>query len=215
MQFNSVRIYKKGEVILRAEDDPPGVFYIKKGFARLYSISLDGREITFNIFKPCSYFPMMWAIGNSSNSYFLEALTEVEIYRAPKNQLIEYLKKEPEVLFELTRKILVGLDGFLSMMENLIFGSAYMKIASVILVAAKRFGETKGNGEVEIQLPLTHKIISSLAGLTRETTSLELEKLRKEKIIVYNKHLIAIKNMEKLKQKLFGFRSDKSLPDAF
>jgi hypothetical protein len=26
-QFNSVHQYKKGEIILRAEDDPPGVFF--------------------------------------------------------------------------------------------------------------------------------------------------------------------------------------------
>lgn len=51
-QFNSHHLYQKGKILLRADDNPSGVFYLAKGFARLYGISPEGQEITFNIFKP-------------------------------------------------------------------------------------------------------------------------------------------------------------------
>ena len=206
-QFKLLR-YRKGEVIFRAEDDPPGVFYLKQGYVRLYSLSDQGRELTFNIFKPGSYFSMMWALGGSPNGYFFEALTPVEVWRAPKDRLIEFIKKEPEVLFELTRRILVGLNGILAIMQSLLFGNGHTRVASVLLVAAKRFGKHQKTGEVVIQLPLTHQNIASLAGLTRETTSLVLEKMEKDKLITSDHHFLTIKNIKKFEEKLLAAKED-------
>src|SRR4030067_2058893 len=97
-RFKSVHSYKKGELIIRADDPPSGIFYLKSGFVRLYSISKDGQDITFNIFKPGSYFPMFWAIGNSPNSYYFEAMTRIEVMKAPKEELIKFLKSNPDNL---------------------------------------------------------------------------------------------------------------------
>jgi len=201
-KFNSVHFYKKGEIILRADENPPGVFFLKKGFIRLYSISPEGQEITFNVFKPDSFFSMMWAIGGSANAYFFEAMTAVEVWRAPKNKFLEFIKKEPEVLFDLTRRVLLGLNGLLTEIEYLLFGNANNKVASILFILAKRFGQKKNNGDITVQLPLTHKNIASLVGLTRETASLEIKKLENEKIITHRKRLLVIKNLKRLKKEL-------------
>lgn len=44
-------IFKKGETILRVGDEPRGVYFLKKGYVRLYSISEDAKELTLIIFK--------------------------------------------------------------------------------------------------------------------------------------------------------------------
>src|SRR3989344_5334849 len=46
--------YRKGEIIIRAEDEPQGVFYLEEGFVKKYIISRKGDELTLNIFKPVS-----------------------------------------------------------------------------------------------------------------------------------------------------------------
>lgn len=199
-QFDTKRTYNKKEVIVRADDNPPGVFYLKEGYARLYTVSPTGQELTLNIFKPGSYFSMMWAIGETRNTYFFEALTKIELLKAPKEALVEFVRQEPEVLFELTRRILIGLDGLLGVMESLMFGNAYNKVAMVLVIAAKRFGKKEENGEIALDLPLTHQIIATLAGLTRETTSLVLKEFEKGKIIYSKRPFLVISNMEKLEQ---------------
>ena len=42
-------VYKKGEIILRPEDEPQGVYYIKEGFVKLSTILEDGKELTFTL----------------------------------------------------------------------------------------------------------------------------------------------------------------------
>ncbi|MDP2637692.1 MAG: helix-turn-helix domain-containing protein, partial [Candidatus Levybacteria bacterium] len=80
------------------------------------------------------------------------------------------------------------------------FGNADSKLASILLISAMEFGIAK-NDEIEIQIPLTHKDIASLVGVTRETVSIELKKFDKKKYISYRKKKIVIKNKVELRKK--------------
>jgi CRP-like cAMP-binding protein len=204
--------YKKNEMILRPEDIPQGIFYLEKGFVRMSTILEDGRELTLNIFKPGTYFSMFWAIADIENAYFFQAITDVVVKRIPKEKTIPFLKENPEILFDLTKRILSGMNGLLKNMEYLLSGHAEKRIAAVLILSAKRFGIKKGGGKIEIELPLTHQDIANLSGLTRETTSLELEKLKKQKLIRYVHHKVIIQNLKKLQEKITFESMKESIP---
>jgi len=200
-QFKTVQKFKRNQLILSPSAEPSGIFYIKSGFVRLYLVSESGKELTINIFKPGSYFSMIWALNNTPNIYFYESLTDVLLLKAPKKEVINYIENNPSVLYDLTKRTLKGLDGMTRLMEALLTGNAYQQIASVLLVLARRFGKNGKNAEIIIDLPLTHRLIGTIAGLSRESTSLELEKLTRDKIISQKDHLTVVKNLEKLAEK--------------
>lgn len=198
-QFNSSKTYKKGEVIIHPGENPNDVFYVKEGFVSLYSTTVNGQEIIFNIYKPKAFFPLILAIGDSPNIFYYEAITKVDILKAPKQKLIEYLKKQPERLFELSKRMIIGLDGISQLMQILLFEDARSKVATIFKMLAKRFGEKRRN-KIILSIPLTHKLIASLAGLARETTSLEIKKLENSGIISQEKHLFSINKPDELKK---------------
>jgi len=202
-------------MVIRADDDPPGVFYLKDGYARLYTVSPYGQELTFNILKPGCYFSMMWAIGGAQNTRYFEAMTDIELWRAPKKGLIEFIQGNPDVLFELTKRILIGLDGLLGVMESLLFGNAYNKVATALIVAAKRFGKKLDSGEVIIELPLTHQTIASLACLTRETTSSIMKQFEKDALVNNKRPFLIIPNLEKLEKEAVIPKEEQPLPHIF
>lgn len=189
--------FKKGEAILRADNEPHGVLYLKKGYVRLYSLSKDAQELTLIIFKPEDFFPMMWAINATPNTYYLEAMTAVEIYQAPREQFLNFIKNNSEVLFAITSRILTRLGGVLSRMEYAIFGNARNKVAAIILICAERFG-TYDKENIIIQVPLTHQDIANLIGVARETVSIEMEKLQKKGLIEHIGKYLVVKNRQKL-----------------
>ncbi|OGH15971.1 MAG: hypothetical protein A3C30_04005 [Candidatus Levybacteria bacterium RIFCSPHIGHO2_02_FULL_40_18] len=190
--------YKKHEVIIRADEIPQGVYYLKKGYVRLYSISEAGQELTLIIFKPNDVFPIRWAITDASPYYF-DTLTPIEVMRAPREQFLEFLQQDPEVLYKVLSNILIRLGGLLERMEYLIFGDAHQKVASILVICAERFGITSIRGII-IRVPLTHKDIANLIGLTRETTSIEIKKLEKLRVLKKESGRFLIKNVTKLKQ---------------
>jgi CRP-like cAMP-binding protein len=201
-QFKTAQQFKKNQLIIGPAAEPSGIFYVKSGYVRLYLISESGKELTLNIFKPGTYFSMIWALNNVPNIYFYESLTDVLLLKAPKEEVLKYITDNPKVLLDLTKRTLSGLDGMTRLMEALVTGTAYQQIASVLLVLARRFGKNNGiNHQVTIELPLTHRIIGTLAGLSRESTSLELERLTKAKIISQKDHQILVKDLQKLEEK--------------
>lgn len=191
--------FKPGEVILRAGDPPLGFFYLKRGYVRVYSISKDGEEFTLIIFKEGDFFPINWAIANISNDYFVEAMTACVLVRAPREKFVSFVKSNPGVNFELTRRTSVRLGGLMRRMEYLVFGNADNKVASILAICAERFGKKVGK-EVVIEVPLTHSDIASLVGLTRETASIEMKKLENAGIIGRRSRLVAIFNLKGLRR---------------
>lgn len=198
--------YKKNETILRSDDQPPGVFYLKRGYVKLYSLCREGEELSLIIFKPEDFFPIGWAINNKVDPYYLDAMTSVELWRAPREEFVKFIKENPDVLFELTSRILIRLGGLLQRMEHLVFGNAGNKVASILVICAERFGRPAGKAgkkedqKIIVQLPLTHRDIANLAGITRETASLEIKKLEREGLISHRQRLLVVRNLKKLEK---------------
>lgn len=194
--------YAKGETILRAGDVPQGVYFVKNGYVRLSSVSKEGKELTLVLYKKGDVFPVVWTFfgGDKGSIYFFEAVTDTEILRSPREAFMEYTTSHIDLLLTATKDIIVRFQSALRRMEFLTFGNASSKLASVLLICAKDFGVEKSN-EIEIRIPLTHKDIANLVGVTRETVSLELKKFDRKGYIVYNKRLIVIKNREALEKK--------------
>ena len=208
-QFKTAQNFKKNQLILGPAAEPSGIFFIKSGYVRLYLISEGGKELTLNIFKPGTYFSMIWALNNVPNIYFYESLTDVLLLKAPKNEVVKYIQSNPSILYDLTKRTLSGLDGMTRLMEALLTGNAYQQISSVMLILARRFGKNGKNHEIVIDLPLTHRIIGTLAGLSRESTTLELGKLTKQKIISQKDRLLLVTNIKRLEEESpIGFIED-------
>lgn len=194
--------YKKGEILLRAEDEPSGAFFIKKGFVRDYSISSEGQELTLIIFKPNDFFPMRWVMNDAINDHYFEAMTDVEVWRVPKQQFLDFIGDNSDMLNELTKAILVRLGGLMLRMEHMVFGNASQKVASILAICADRFGKKEGK-RIIIQVPMAHRDIANLLGLTRETTSIEIKKLERKNIIAYQGKNIVVRNVTGLKRESF------------
>ena len=190
--------YKKDEVILRPGDVPQGISFVKTGFVRLYSFSKEGKELTLVIYKPEDFFPVVWTFrGDRPSIYYFETLSDVQIYRCPREEFVDFLDKNHDVFVEVNDHILERFQVALRRMQYLTFGNSTSKLASILMICGKDFGGEKDGG-IEIQIPLTHKNIADLVGVTRETVSVELKKLEKRGLVGYNSKLIVIKDKEGL-----------------
>jgi CRP/FNR family transcriptional regulator len=197
----SVRNYKKGEMLIRADDDPQGIFCLTKGYVRQYTISKAGFELTLQILKPISYFPMVWAVNGTPNVYFFEALTPVEVGRAPKDQVVNFIKDKPIIIFELMSELIEDYAESLKRIEHLVFSDAYRRVISVLLYIAKHFGEKSSRGIV-VDHRFTQQDIATLVGVARETASIEMVKLEKKGLVKYIDHSMLFESIKKLELEL-------------
>jgi CRP/FNR family transcriptional regulator len=95
----------------------------------------------------------------------------------------------------------IGMDGLWDHMESLSAGNATTKLISTIVVLAKRFGKTTPEG-LEISIPLSESELASLAGMSRETASRELKKIKKDHPVLFHKGILTIQNIQSLEKSL-------------
>lgn len=193
--------YKKGEIILRAQDDPAGLMYLEKGYVRQYFVGEEGAIFLVHIFKPGSMFPMSWMVNDTPNTYYFDALTPVVIWRAPKAEAREFLHAHPDIMVDFASRLLTGVTGFLERMQYVVLKDAYDKLILLLLYYVKNFSKKTERG-YELLMPLTHKEIAAWIGTTRETASVQVETLKAKGLIMYKGRQMIIPDPTKLKREL-------------
>lgn len=191
--------YKKGEIVIRADDNPSGIFYLQQGTVKMYLISRNGDELVLNLFKPIAFFPMSWGINETDNPYYFEAMDNVVVNRAPREKVLAFLKENPDVVLDLLARLYRGLDGVLTRMAYLMAGNAYARLITELLITAKRFGTV---GKEGVKFTITEKDLSASAGMTRETVSREMKRLKEKGLVTFQRNELQIKSIEALEKEL-------------
>ena len=190
-----------GDILIEAGEEPSGVFYIDDGVVRRYAVTIKGEELTLNVYKSGSIFPVSWVLNDALSRHYYEAMTPVTVYKAPKIEVKQFIRQEPDVLLDIATRIYRGVESLFQRMEYLMVGSAKNKLVLEILISARRFGEKKANQTV-VKLKLTSKDLAALAGISRETVSRELRKLEQKNLISFKDNTLTIFDLTKLESEL-------------
>lgn len=191
------RVFDKGEILVQAGEASAGIFYIVEGRVNQYDITPEGVMLELNVFKAGAFFPMSSAVNNLPNNYFFEAATTKVVARvAPSKDAVQFLRDNPEVLFDLLSRVYRGVDGILKRMAHLMGSSARNRLIFELLTSSYRFGEVKNNGSVFIALKEID--IARQSGLARETVSRTIRKLKAEGLVEVKRSGITLISVPKL-----------------
>lgn len=190
-------VFGNHELILRAGEAPMGVFYLAKGFVKVYSISEHGAENIHIIYKNGEVFPLIWAFKNLIRSVFYESLGESELYLLPHDDFLSLTKTSSNFSRGLLEKTIEQFYVYADRLDNLEYSDARERIAYRILFLAGRFGKKQAKTFI-IEAPITHQHIAESINLARETVSREIEKLERDGILSHQKRRLVINDVEKL-----------------
>lgn len=195
--------YKKGETIVRPQDDPGGIYLIDNGFVKAYSITKYGEENVLLIRGAGSIFPLIWAFTGEHKQVSYEAMDKTVLWRVSKAEYIEFLDRNPDILPVILDMTIEAYRLNSERVMTLSFRTARERITSFLLNHAKRFGIKNENDEIVIHAPFRQSDIAGSVNATRETTSRELNNLKKRGLIGTEGHKIVLKDIEEL-QDLLG-----------
>ncbi len=189
--------FKNNEIVLRAGDHRSSAFYLKRGYVKDSASSRDGREFTLFIFKPEDIFSYSWIFNKIHNGHSFRAMGECTILEKNRESFLLFLEQNPDVQFMIAQNISIRMRGLMQRMEQMAFGSATQKVASIILILGERFAKSD-NGMINIPLKLTQQDIADLIGISRETASIEINKLTVQNIITHASGRYSIIDPKKL-----------------
>ncbi len=193
--------YKHGDVILRAEDTPSGVYYITSGWVKVYENSLKGEEKILMTLMTGDIFPCAWAVSDIPHNVNFAALDSTRLLRIPVSKFRNAIMSQPDYAGELLKLFAHQFYVLSDEVVNLQYNTARERVILRILSLAENFGTPK-NGQVLIKKRVPNEYIARSTSMSRETTSREMSRLVRERLIRHTDKEITIPDISRLKYAL-------------
>lgn len=190
--------YKKGQILFRPGENLSTAYIEKSGFLRAYVVNGE-KEASLPSLKPLFFCAAIHGLYKKPNQYFVEAITTVELWAVPMNEFVEFIEKDEKIMNEVNKDLIETLINLSNSWRQIVAGDAESKVAGLIYMIANDMGEKKGN-EVLINFNTPHRVLASMAGLTRETVTLQILKFQKQGYLYNKKRTMVIKNLAKIKE---------------
>lgn len=191
--------YRNREIVLRAGETPQGVYFINKGFIKVYSISDHGNENLHIIYKTGELFPLIWAINGTLRSVSYESVGPSQLYRLTKEDFVAKMHGTSILHQAVIEQFADQFQIYADRIDNLEYTEAIERVAYRLLTLAHRFGEKKGS-KIYINAPITHQHIAESINLARETVSREIEILEKQGLLAHKKRQIILTKLDDIKK---------------
>ncbi len=183
-QLSRRKLVKAREPVFQAGDDADHYFNVVRGIVKLVKSLANGEQRIVDLIYPPDFLGQ--TIGGR-HSFSAEAATDVEVCsfpRAPFEALLEiHPKLERRILAFTSRELDICRDWTLVLGRK----SSYERVGSFIFMMAERLATAKclgeADGAVRFRLPFTRAEIGDYLGLTLETVSRQLTRLRADHII--------------------------------
>jgi CRP-like cAMP-binding protein len=173
-------------VIFQQASPADAVFYVQKGKIRLTVASPQGKEAVVGTLGPGDFFGEGCLIGQPLRLATARALTDSDITRVRKAEMVRALRAEP-AFGELFTAYLLSRNSRVE--EDLVkhlFNSIEKRLARTLLLLANF---SKPGGPQPITTNVSPEILAEIIGTTRSRVRQFLNKFRKLGFIDYNGHL--------------------------
>jgi CRP/FNR family transcriptional regulator, cyclic AMP receptor protein len=194
-----MRNYKKNETILHEENTNEYMYIIVDGETKVMQTTSEGKEIMVTMHQTGDFFGELSLIDGKTAPAAVLATRDSTTALISKKDFYSILYSQNKVLKNLLVIMCARLRESQAKIKMLNFNNASQRIKMLFLMLSETFGEKNDEG-TELKIRLIHQDIADMTGLSRETVTRILDKLRKngEIHILKNRHILLKPEFESL-----------------
>lgn len=184
--LNAIAIRKRlsvGKSHVFQGDAVNGFANVTSGVAKLVRGAEDGRSQIVGLLFPSDFIGATFSKGSSVEPYAVEAVSELQLCVFPRPKFETLLGEYPALESKLLNRTLNELQLARDWMVLLGRKTAEERVASFLLHIAEKMKNVGCKDQTSFDLPLGRADIADYVGLTLETVSRHLSKLKREKVI--------------------------------
>lgn len=196
------RKYKKNMMVFMEGEPSKAVYFVKRGKVKIYKTTQEGKEHIIHIMSDGDVFAEACLLGAFPYPANVEALEDSEIYMIQNEELDKLLEEHPRIGIQIIKVLSKRLQMISKQVENLALRDAYGKTASLIIQLLKGQGKELVDGAV-LSTDLSRQDMGNMVGLSRETFTRALSKLKQYEAVDIEKDEIRIISVDKLKEWIY------------
>lgn len=192
--------YTKGETVIAPSENPLHVYFVASGRIKAHEVSYRGDEVVVSLINAPAFFPMMWTLNHVPNRFYYKADKDSVVYMADKDAVLEFIQKNPDIMYTQLKAVYSSYDGMLGRLVQIMSGTAKSRLLYELANEGRRFGTQLEDGSCRLEA--TERDLAARAGLTRETVSREMSKLKRQELVTVNGKGIFIHDIKQIEQAL-------------
>lgn len=193
----SMRNFRKGHNLMYPGDPNTSTFFLKEGRVKQYAISDEGNEVIINVFGSNTFFPII--LTDSSCEYYYDALSDIKVQTVPREAFLAQIIKTPQLMTGLLQYMQHFNQATLRRMTYLMASTAYYRLIYEIINECQFYSIEEKHSYI---LDIREHEIASRAGMSRETASRQMKKLKLKKLVNVTHRTIEVINFSGLQKEL-------------
>ena len=193
--------YEDGDGICRGDDAGRALYVISEGVVKLfasYPAHAGSKSATFLLLGPGEVFGYPLFAGRCPGRISAEAFTDCEVVKMPGAFLERTVRRRPEMALDVAALLERRLVEYEELVGCLLPRQTEIRLARVLPILARKFGERIGNGSVAIGLSLTRTDLAEMTAATRESVTAAVTRLRRERIMAMEAGCIVLLDPKRL-----------------
>ena len=168
---------KRNQLLWEPEDVTDFVYLVRTGVIREYIPDTKGRPVTVGLHARQDIIGLGTIMDAGQHSTVSIAHEDSVLYKISGEAVNELIKQNPQIGAAVSKVVFERMKNSQHRIPDLINKTAHSRLAAMLLSLAEKFGIRDSRGVI-INLKLTHRVIASLIGTTRETVSFAIVDLR-------------------------------------
>lgn len=193
--MGQLREVRKKQILLYPGEASVSIYVVRKGIVRAYTLLNNGGEVIITLFGPGDFFPVNFDYSKAPVSlFYYETMGEGTVETMTTSDFKTYKETLTSDDEDNARRYL----GALLRINALVQLTSLERLSHTIRYLGLRFGTPLvSKNYTRIEIKLTQQDLANLCNMSRETTNIELGKLKQKKIVTEKAKLYSV-NMREL-----------------
>ncbi len=208
--LGTVRRYRRGMAVWRPDDRADSIYFLLHGQITVKTSDARGRETNLRVIEPGEPFGELCVCAEKTGlrETAAHARVETELIEIKLQQFIAYLHKNRDAMMSFLFTFCVRLTDTERRLDMLMHRDAQERIARLLLHLASRQRATSTQRVSDIALQISHDELAQMAGMSRPHVSVTMGKLRRRKLVRYQRGRPLVVNVPSLKSYVLAERSE-------
>lgn len=176
-------IYKKGQSLFIEGNPPFGLYCLHSGKIKVTKTNAEGRETIIRLVGEGDILGHRSLFSNSPYTASAVILEEATVCFINKQTILELIKKDQALSFEIMSKISLQMGAAEERMASLAQKSQRERFSELLLLLKESYGELQEDGRVRLDIRLTREEMASMIGAASENLIRLVSEFKKDGVV--------------------------------
>ena len=195
------RAVTRGEFIFKAGSAGDNVYFLESGRVKIYHLSPTGKEILLWFCFPGEIFGLAEVCHGGGRQVYAETCEPSQVLSVRQDDFKKFLATHPPGALLVNDVLACRLRNLGNIIQGLVASDVNERVAQLLMRLATTHGQKTQNGDITLDIRLTHQEMANMIGTTRQSVTSALNLLRRQSVLEFDaNHHILIRSESPLMQ---------------